>query len=160
NVDGRHPDGNYGDLVGQPIGQVINIIAQVHAALGQAYANHKFDPSQGQTLFEIAQGNTFGGVFPGDYRIPYSVQFNIGVQRQIGQHNMLTVDYVRNHAVGLPYLLVDYQNRRDAAFLNVAAAKAKVASTLHGRTVEQWIADQTAANKSNTIAGFGLATDT
>ena len=155
NVDGKHATGDYSDLVGQPIGQVINLIAQVHAALNAAYLNHKFDPSQGKTLFEIAQGNTFGGVFPGDYRIPYSVQFNVGVQRQIGQHNMLTVDYVRNHAVGLPYLLVDYQDRRDASTLNAAAAKAAVASVLHGMTVDQWIA----ANPTKNISSFHLASD-
>jgi hypothetical protein len=156
NVDGKHPNGDYSDLVGQPIGQVINIIAQVHAALNQAYLNHKFDPSQGKTLFEISRGNTFGGVFPGDYRLPYSIQFNIGVQRQIGQHNLLTVDYVRNHGVGLPYLLVDYQDRRDASTLNAAAAQVKVAGVLHGQTVDQWIAN----NPGKTISSFGLANDT
>src|SRR5262249_35023760 len=140
NVDGKHPDGDYSDLVGQPIAQVIGIIAQVHAAVNQAYLNHKFDASQGRTLFEISKGLTFGAIFPGDFKIPYSMQFNIGFERQIGQNNMLTVDYVRNHAVGLPFLEVDYEHRRDAATLNVAAAKAKVASVLHGSTVDQWIA--------------------
>jgi len=69
---------------------------------------------------------------------------------------MLTVDYVRNHAVGLPFLEVDYEQRRDASTLNVSAAKAKVASVLAGRTVDQWIA----ANPGKTISSFGLATDT
>jgi hypothetical protein len=160
NVDGKHPTGDYTDLVGQPIGQVINLIAQIHAAVNQAYLNHKFDPSQGKTLFEISRGNTFGAVFPGDFKIPYSMQFNVGVQRQIGQHNMLTVDYVRNHAVGLPYLEVDYQHRRDASTLNVAAAKAKVASVLGSQTFDQWFASFPAAhNRPANIGDMKLASD-
>jgi len=156
NVDGKHPDGDYSDLVGRPIKDVIGIIGQVHAALNQAYLNFKFDPSKGPTAFEILQGNTFGGIFPGDFRIPYSMQFNIGVQRQLFRNNVLTVDYVRNRAVGLPFLLVDYEKRRDASTLNVAAAKAKVASVLAGKTVDQWIA----ANPTRTISSFSLASDT
>jgi hypothetical protein len=155
NVDGRHPTGDYSDLVGRPIKDVIGIIGQVHAALNQAYLNFKFDPSKGKTAFEILQGNTFGGIFPGDFRIPYSMQWNIGVQRQLNRNNILTVDYVRNHAVGLPFLLVDYEKRRDASTLNVAAARAKVNSVLAGKTVDQWIA----TNPGKTITSFGLATD-
>lgn len=155
NVDGKHPNGVYTDLIGKPIKDVLPIIGQIHTAVQQAYANHKFDPSQGKTLFEIAQGNTFGGIFPGDFRIPYSLQFNIGFQHEIFKNNVLTVDYVRNHAVGLPFLLVDYEKRRDASTLNAAAAKAKVTSVLGGKTVDQWIA----ANPTKTITAFGLAND-
>ncbi len=156
NVDGRHPTGNYNDLVGRPLKDVLPLITQVHQALQAAYANYKFDPTKGQTAFEIARGVTNGGIFPGDYRLPYSMQFNIGFQRELVKNNVLTVDYVRNHAVGLPFLLVDYENRLDASTLNKAAAVAKVNSVLAGRTVDQWIA----ANPGRTITSFGLATDT
>ncbi|HEY3139165.1 MAG TPA: carboxypeptidase regulatory-like domain-containing protein [Blastocatellia bacterium] len=155
NVDGKHPNGVYNDLVGQPIKNVINLIAQIHLAVQAAYASYKFDPSKGQTLFEISKGLTNGGVFPGDFRIPYSMQWNIGFQRELFRNNVLTVDYVRNHAVGLPFLLVDYERRLDAGTLNAAAAQTKVNTVLAGKTVDQWIA----ANPTKSITSFGLATD-
>jgi hypothetical protein len=156
NVDGKHPDGDYSDLVGQPIKNVLATISKVHLALNAAYANHKFDPAQGETTFEILQGNTFGGIFPGDFKIPYSLQFNLGFQHELWPGHVISVDYVRNRAVGLPYLMRDYELRRDASTLNVAAAKAQVARTLNGLTVDQWIA----ANPTRNITAFGLASDT
>ncbi len=155
NVDGKHPDGDYSDLVGQPIKNVLSTISKVHLALNAAYANHKFDPSQGETTFEILQGNTFGGIFPGDFKIPYSLQFNLGFQHELWPGHVISADYVRNRAVGLPYLLRDYERRRDASTLNVNAAKAQVARVLNGMTVDQWIA----ANPTRTITAFGLASD-
>src|SRR5213593_2231847 len=56
-------------------------------------------------------------------KIPYSLQFNIGVQRELARGTVLSVDYVRNHGIGLPMLYADYERRRDAATLNVAAAR-------------------------------------
>jgi Carboxypeptidase regulatory-like domain len=156
NVDGHHPTGNYNDLVGKPIKDVLPIITQVHQALQAAYANFKFDPTKGLTAFEIAKGNGNFGIFPGDYKLPYSLQFNIGFQRELFKNNVLTVDYVRNHAVGLPFLNVDYEKRLDASTLDATAAKAKVATVLAGKTVDQFIA----AFPTKTITAFGLATDT
>jgi hypothetical protein len=156
NVDGKHPTGNYNDLVGKPIKDVLGTIVQVHQALQSAYANYKFDPTKGPTAFEIAKGNGNFGIFPGDYKLPYSLQFNIGFQRELFKNNVLTVDYVRNHAVGLPFLNVDYEKRLDASTLSKTAAIAKVNSVLAGKTVDNWIA----TNPGKTITSFGLATDT
>src|SRR5262249_19308741 len=141
--------------VGRPIKDVLATISKVHLALNAAYTNYKFNPSQGQTAFEIARGNTFGGIFPGDFKIPYSLQFNIGVQHELWPGHVISADYVRNRAVGLPYLLRDYELRRDASTLSVNAAKAQVAGVLKGQTVDQWIA----ANPGKTITSFGLASD-
>jgi hypothetical protein len=156
NVDGAHPDGDYTDLVGQPIKNVLATISKVHLALNAAYANHQFNPSQGETLFEIAGGNTFGGIFPGDFRIPYSLQFNLGFQHELWPGHVISVDYVRNRGVGLPYMLQDYESRLDASTLNAATARARVNTVLNGLTVDQWIA----ANPTRTITAFGLGTDT
>ncbi len=156
NVDGKHPDGNYSDLEGQPLKNVIGLIGQVHQALQAAYSNFKFDPSKGPSLFRISQGNTFGGNVPGDqFKIPYALQFNLGFQRELKPGTVLTVDYIHNHAVGLPFFLVDYERRRDAGTLNVAAARARVNTVLGGKTVDQWIAD----NPTRTISAFGLISD-
>ncbi|MBI3666654.1 MAG: TonB-dependent receptor [Acidobacteria bacterium] len=152
NVDGNHPDGDYTDLVGQPIKDVIGLITQVDQALKAAYANYQFDPNKGVSAFRQALGVTFGGTVPGNqFKIPYALQFNIGVQREIRPGTVLTVDYIRNHAVGLPFFVVDYEHRRAASTLNVANAQARVNRILGGQTVDQFIA------AGGTIADFGLA---
>jgi hypothetical protein len=162
NVDGAHPTGNYRDLENQPIKNVLATISKVHLALNAAYANHQFDPSQGQTLFEISQGNTIGGIFPGDFKIPYSLQFNIGFQHELWPGHVISVDYVRNRGVGLPYLLQDYESRLDASTFNAATASAGVASVLGGKTFDQFIADFPATHNGRQaiINDFGLANDT
>ena len=156
NVDGLHPTGDYSGLAGSRIKDVLATIGKVNAALQAAYANYKFNPSGGTTTFEILQGNTFGGTFPGNYKIPYSLQFNIGFQRELWRGNVLSVDYVRNHGVGVPLLLYDAELRRDASTFNKAAAQTKVNSVLNGLTVDQWIA----ANPTKTISSFSLGADT
>jgi Carboxypeptidase regulatory-like domain len=160
NVDGNHPTGNYTDLVGQPIKNVLPIISRVHQALNAAYANYRFDPSVGDTLFEVAQGSTQGGIFPGDFKIPYSMQFNIGFQRELWPGSVVSVDYVRNRGVGMPFLRRDYESRLDARYFNADAARARVATVLGGLSVAQWIAATPPGSPRRTIANFNLANDT
>lgn len=156
NVDGKHPDGDYTNLAGQPIKNVLNLISQVHLALQAAYANYKFDPAKGKSDFQILKTD-FDGIYPGNqFKAPYALQWNIGVQRELRPGTVLTVDYLYNHGVGLPFTFPDFERRRDAGTLNVAAATTKVNSVLKGQTVDQFIA----ANPKATIATFGLANDT
>ncbi len=157
NVDGKHPDGDYSDLVGQPIKNTLGLIERVNTALQTAYSTYKFDPTKGQSAFVIARGNTFGGNIPGNgFKTPYAIQWNVGVQHELRPGTVLTVDYVVNHGVGLPFNLVDFERRRDAGTLNVANAQTKINSILKGQTVDQYIATHPTA----TIASFGLANDT
>jgi len=73
-----------------------------------------------------------------------------------GGGNVLTVDYVRNHGVGVPIMLYDAEQRHDASTLNKTAAQSKINGVLGGLTVDQWIA----ANPTKTISSFGLGGDT
>jgi hypothetical protein len=156
NVDGRHASGDYSDLQGMRIGDAIGLIGRVHQALQAAYAKYVFDPSKGPSVFSLFKGST-GILFPGNqFKIPYSLQFNIGVQRQLKPGTVLSVDYVHNHGVGLPFTQVDYERRRDAATFDAGAARAQVAGVLAGKTVDQWIA----SNPGKTIGAFGLINDT
>jgi hypothetical protein len=156
NVDGKHPNGVYTDLQGRRIGDVIGLVGQIHQALQAAYAKYPFDPAKGPSVFSLFKGST-GILFPGDQlKIPYSLQCNIGVQRQLKPGTVLSVDYVHNHGVGLPFTQLDYERRRDAATFNAAAARTQVAGVLGGKTVDQWIA----ANPGGTIGSFGLVNDT
>lgn len=155
NVAG-HPDGDYTDLQGRPIREVLPIIVQVNSALQSTYANYKFDPTKGDSAFRVLRGITFGGIFPGDqFKVPYSLQFNLGFQHELRPGTVISVDYIHNHGVGLPFFLRDFEMRRDASTLNVAAARNQVNKVLKGQTVDQYIA----ANPKATIRNFTLATD-
>lgn len=156
NADGKHPNGDYSDLIGQPVKNVYAIFGQLQTLLNAAYDNYKFDPNKGPSTFVITRGVTYGGQIPGDWRIPYSLQFNLGIQRELKPGTVLTVDWIYNHGIGLPIFLTDKQRRRDAATLNIAAAQSKINSVLAGKTVDQWIA----ANPTNNISAFGLVNDT
>lgn len=157
NVDGKHAAGDYSDLVGQPIKNIVGIMGQIKAAVNQAYNNYKFDPNAGTSTLRLNKGQPYGGSIPGiTFRMPYAMQFNIGVQRQMRPGTVLTADFLYNHAVGLPFFLTDKELRRDASTLNVAAATTQVNKVLGGKTVDQWIA----ANPGKTIGSFGLISDT
>ena len=137
-------------------GDVLGIIGSLNNAVQAAYANYKFSPTQGDPLFITSRGVTFGYLVGGSrFKIPYSVQMNIGVQHEIRPGHVLSVDFLYNHGVGLPFLGEDLECRRCANTLNAAAAQAQVNEVLSGLTVDQWIA----ANPGSTISDFGLASD-
>jgi hypothetical protein len=153
NVDGKHPNGDYSDLLDKPIKSIIGTLGAIKAAVNSAYASYKFDPKKGITAFQSAKGLTYGGIFPGkQYKMPYALQFNLGVQHELTPGTVLSVDYIYNHGVGLPMFLRDYELRRDASTLNVAAAQAKIQSVLGGLSMDQWIA----ANPTKMINTFGF----
>lgn len=155
-VDGRHPAGNYTDLQGQPIKTAIGTIEAVNRAVEAAYRGYHFDPKSGASLFSQTAGLAGGALYPGNqFKIPYALQFNLGVQRQLARGVVLSADYVVNRAVGLPLATVDAERRLDAATLNVGAAQARMNTVLGGRSVDQWIA----ANPAGTISQFRMATD-
>jgi hypothetical protein len=114
-----------GEAVGLAAPQIAADQAAYQAAIAAAgpSANPNFI---GTTL----QGNNLNGIqmFSPDYRSPYSVQMNVGMQHQFGHDTVLSVDFVRN--VGLHYLLGNDTNKvGDARFLNVPNAQAAVSAT-------------------------------
>lgn len=117
--------GDYQCLVGLPIRTILGDLGRIHTAVDAAYSSFfpNYDPNTGISEFANSLGVTFGGQFPGDYRIPYAMQFNIGIQHEIAKNNVLSVDFIRNRGVGLPFMLVDNEFRRDARFFNEAAAR-------------------------------------
>ncbi len=156
NVDGRHGDGDYSDLGGQALKSVVGTLGLIKAGVDNAYGSYAFDAKKGESALRQLLGVTYGGQIPGDqYKIPYAVQFNLGVQRELKPGTVLSLDYVHNHAVGLPFFLVDFERRRDAATLNVAAARTQLNRVLAGRTVDEWIA----ANPTRNFSAFGMMSD-
>src|SRR6266403_2272393 len=60
----------------------------------------------------LTTANT-GSMFAPNFRSPYSVQMNVGIQRQLHPGTVLSVDYIRN--VGLHTLLgIDHNHTGDA----------------------------------------------
>lgn len=155
--------GDYTCLTGRPIRETLPFVARIHQAVQTAYANFKFDPNRGPSEFENTGGVTFGGTFPGTFKIPYGMQFSFGVQREIVRNMVLSADYVRIRGVGLPFLLGEFERRRNASTLNATAARAAVARTvgvpvanLNAGVIDAYLA----ANPTANIARFGLGNDT
>lgn len=112
-------------VCGQPIGSIANDVAalqqQYQAAIAAAGAS--VNPSfVGETL-------TASGMFAPNYKSPRSWQMNVGVQHQLWNNALLSVDYIRN--VSLHYLVaVDTNHVGDARYLNKNAAMNAIAATL------------------------------
>ena len=162
-------NGDYTCLEGLPISAILGDVGRIHAAVQTAFASFfpQYNPTSGISEFANSAGNTFGGQFPGDYRIPYSMQFNGGVQRELAKNTVLSVDYVRIRGVGLPFMLVDNERRRDAAFFNEAAARTSIGARIgvapaavSPQTIQNFINARTALNLATNIGTFSLANDT
>jgi hypothetical protein len=114
----------------EPIGMVGNQIAaiqhqyQVASAKVGAQSNPVY---VGSTLTDTGFGTGTNLISP-NYRTPYSMQFNVGVQRQIKPGTVLTVDYVRNRALHL-LLFYDTNHVGDARFLDKNAAASAISAT-------------------------------
>ena len=131
--------------VALPDGTSIDTSALCGQAIGTVFQQLAADQKQFQAA-TIAAGAASNGAFIGNsladgidstgaqliapsYRTPYSLQFNIGIQRELRRGTVLTVDYVRN--VGLHYLVgVDTNHVGDAKFFNPTAAANAIATTL------------------------------
>lgn len=160
--------GDYTCLTERPIGSVLGFLGQIHQAVQSAYSSFQFDPTKGISEFVNNGGVTFGGQFPGTYKIPYSMQFTIGVQRELWPNHVLTVDYVRNRGVGLPFLMGEFERRRAARTLNAAAARSQrtafLTDSCQGQSVSEALSNGCLRPDGTTrfiptIANFGLASD-
>jgi hypothetical protein len=99
---------------------------QAAAAVGSSAPNPSYLPN----LISSGSAIPLGALAP-NYRTPYSVQMNIGFQRELLPGMVLSVDYLRN--VNLHYLIgVDANHSGDARpqFFNLPAAQTAIASTL------------------------------
>jgi hypothetical protein len=69
-----------------------------------------------------------GSMFAPNFRSPYSIQMNVGFQRQLHPGTVISVDYVRN--VGLHTLLgIDQNHQGDASILDQAVALSAISAT-------------------------------
>ncbi len=136
-------------LCGQAIGTVATQIADLQAAYqaaSTALGSGSPNPSYlGQVL------NSQQGLLAPNFQTPRSVQMNIGVQKQIRQSTVLSIDYVRN--VGTHYLLGwDTNHVGDATHLNTAAALNAINNTLAANPLSAACTPATGAGSSSQTA--------
>jgi Carboxypeptidase regulatory-like domain len=86
------------------------------------------NPSYIPNLIASGSAIPLGALAP-NYRTPYSIQMNAGIQRELRPGMVLSVDYLRN--VALHYLIgVDANHSGDIRFFNKSAAQQAIAATL------------------------------
>jgi Carboxypeptidase regulatory-like domain len=97
---------------------------QASKAVGASAPNPSYIPNL------IASGSAIPlGALAPNYRTPYSIQMNAGIQRELRPGMVLSVDYLRN--VALHYLIgVDANHSGDVRFFNKSAAQQAIAATL------------------------------
>ena len=90
------------------------------------------------------------GVYAAPYLTPYSLQYNFGIQQQIGKGTVISGDYVHNSTMKIP-LVIDVNRVGSARSLNVAAAQNAIGATLAAcgaTSVQQAIGSCTALHPS------------
>src|SRR5205823_13476930 len=128
-INGRSVTSICGDIVGnvlQDTADMQTIFQQGTAAAG-ATANPNFI---GENLANgpNSTGNNF--IAP-NYKTPYSIQMNIGIQQQIRRGMVFSADFLRN--VGMHYLLAyDTNHVGDARYLNTNSALSAISLTNSG----------------------------
>ena len=131
------------DICSTPIGSIVDAGGGTCAGLTAAVCVANF-----QTAYQMATSmvgatapnpnyipNLISGASPiglgalaPNYRTPYSIQMNAGIQRQLRPGMVLSVDYLRN--VNLHYLLgIDVNHSGDTRFFNKTAALAAISAT-------------------------------
>jgi hypothetical protein len=113
---------------GQPIGTVDTQIVAAQQAYQAASASAATNPVFAGTALVDAINGTGTQLFAPDYISPRSVQMNIGIQHQIRQGMVLTVDYLRNVSTH-NLLTVDTNHVGDSRYLDPAAALAAITAT-------------------------------
>jgi hypothetical protein len=115
-----------------PVGTTVaQCIANFQAAYQASFAKNQLGPNPDFIDTLIANGLPLSAadIFAPGYQTPRSFQMNIGVEHEFGKGLKLSADYVRN--VGTHFLLaIDANHTGDAAYLNVPAAQAAIATTL------------------------------
>jgi outer membrane receptor protein involved in Fe transport len=120
------------NLLNQPLRSVIGAVQNIQSVYQQVSAGlaANFPPPGVDPLFN-QDLDTQNGLIFNKYKRPYSIMFNIGVQREIRPGLVLSVDYLRNRGVHFGQII--NLNRIGAAnTLNLGAAQAAIAATANG----------------------------
>jgi len=117
-------------VCGQPVGNVMNAVADLERAFQAATAAAGAQTNGAFIGENLAMGatSTGNGFIAPNYKTPYSIQMNIGIQRELRTGMVLSADFIRN--VGLHYLIAHDSNHvGDARYLNTNAALNAISAT-------------------------------
>jgi hypothetical protein len=118
-----NPDNCNGLTAAQCVANFQTTYQAAAKAVGTSAPNPNYIPN----LIATASPICCGALAP-NYRTPYSIQINVGIQRQLRPGLVLTVDYIRN--VNLHYLLwIDANHSGDTRYFNKTAALAAISAT-------------------------------
>ncbi len=135
-------------LCGQPIGNVTAAVANLQSAF-QAASSALTSSSPNPSF--LGQALSSQGLLAPNYQTPRSVQMNIGLQKEIWQSTLFSLDYVRN--VGTHYLLgYDTNHVGDALYLNTNAALNAINQTLAANPLSAGCAPAGSAGASSQTA--------
>jgi hypothetical protein len=114
-------------ICGQPVGNVENAIANLQTQFQAASAALTSSSPNPNFLGQVLSSQQ--GILAPNFQTPRTVQMNIGLEHQVRQGSVLSLDYVRN--VSTHYLLgQDTNHVGDAAFLNTNAALSAITATV------------------------------
>jgi hypothetical protein len=123
-------DSSAGTCAGMTSAQCIAAFQTTYQQASRAVGASAPNPSYIPNLIASGSAIPLGALAP-NYRTPYSIQMNAGIQRELRPGMVLSVDYLRN--VGLHYLIgVDANHSGDVRFFNKSAAQQAIAATLTG----------------------------
>ncbi len=113
-------------ICGQPIGTVAGAIED----LQEQYLAAQSAVTGGSNVYSLSNSlANFGGMLAPNFRTPRVVHMSAGMQRQIGEHSVFSIDYVRQ--IGTQYPLgIDTNHVGDARHLDSAAALAAINATV------------------------------
>ena len=113
-------------LCNEPIGQAAPALQSLKSAYQAATAanNTAANPAY------IGEGGALNsaGIYAPDYRTPYSIQYNFGIQQQLKRGMVVTAEYIHNSTLKVP-MIIDVNHVGAARYLNVAAAQNAIAAT-------------------------------
>jgi hypothetical protein len=127
---------NIADLCGQPIGGTVLgtdgpvVVADAIQHLQQQYLAAQSAVTGGPNVYSLADSlANFGGMLAPNFRTPRVVHMSGGIQRQLGEHSMFSIDYVRE--IGTQYPLgIDTNHVGDASHLDSVAGLAAINATV------------------------------
>jgi hypothetical protein len=100
-------------ICGQPIGAVSTLIQDLQSQFSAAQSAVTGGPNVYSLANSIAN---FGGMLAPGYKTPRVVHMDFGIQHQIGERGMFSIDYVREIGTQFP-LGIDTNHVGDAGFL-------------------------------------------
>lgn len=123
-------------LCGQPIGGTVAgldgpvVVAQAIQDLQAEYLAAQSAVTGGPNAYSLANSlANFGGMLAPNFRTPRTLNLSGGIQHQLGEHSLFSIDYVRQ--IGTQYPLgIDTNHVGDASHLDSAAALAAINATV------------------------------